>query len=402
MKSYFIRSASTCALRSSLTLARLFHYDYGPSRVSLGGDKACNKLARPCSGRAKFAKRLMRMKMKEDKNWNKKVVVPPVNSGLYPPVDRIKIQPDGQSPGRRKALPVEVARSFKTVVPTTLLVFSSPFSRPKGRDRSRLAHFCLPVATTSSSGSGGVPDSNRSGSASVLQHSRARERKSPLPPLPLVLPELIARANTATRSILDRNAGTCERGYTATAPTAPQPQWQSATHAIKENEERRPGTAPKGTKHQPQLRPAAAGRPARPPCGPPTRAASPLRHGCRRRAAARPGAATQERWRALGAALRRQLPREPYPPPTPPCARVPCGQDAQPSAEPADGSQLAPPPPPARGAAAPSSLVVPVISPFIPAARGAPYISPSQNDRSRQKNAIIDPAIRPPLSAVLT
>jgi hypothetical protein len=44
---------------------------------------------------------LIRKQMKEDK----KVAVPPVNSGLYPPVDRIRIQPDGQSPGRRKALP---------------------------------------------------------------------------------------------------------------------------------------------------------------------------------------------------------------------------------------------------------------------------------------------------------
>jgi hypothetical protein len=56
--------------------------------------------------------------MKEDKNWNKKAAVPPVNSGLYRPVDRIEIQ-RGQSPGRRKALPVEVARSTRTIVPTT-------------------------------------------------------------------------------------------------------------------------------------------------------------------------------------------------------------------------------------------------------------------------------------------
>ena len=48
---------------------------------------------------------MIRKKMREDKNWNKKVAVPPVNSGLYPPVDRIRIQPDGQSRGRRKALP---------------------------------------------------------------------------------------------------------------------------------------------------------------------------------------------------------------------------------------------------------------------------------------------------------
>ena len=161
--------------------------------------------------------------MKEDKNWNKKVVVPPVNSGLYPPVDRITIQPDGQSLGRRKALPVEAARSCKTVVPTTLLVFSSTFYRPKGRDRSRAAPFCPPVATTSNSGSGGMPDLNRSGSASVQQQSRGREHKSPLRPLPLVLPDLIARANTTARSIPDRNTGTRERQYTATATTTLKP-----------------------------------------------------------------------------------------------------------------------------------------------------------------------------------
>ena len=146
--------------------------------------------------------------MKEDKNWNKKVVLPPVNIRRYPPVDRITVQPGGQSPGRRKALPVEAARSCKTAVPTTLLVFSSPGHRPKGRDRSRVAPFCPPVATTSNSGSGGMPDLNRSGSASVLQQSQGREHKSPLRPLLLKLHDLIARANTTVRSILDRNTGT--------------------------------------------------------------------------------------------------------------------------------------------------------------------------------------------------
>jgi hypothetical protein len=136
--------------------------------------------------------------MKEDKNWNKKVAVPPVISGLCPPVDRIKLQPADQSPGRRKALPMEVAGISNTVVATTLLFFSSPVYRPKGRDRSRVALFRPPIATTSSSSSDGVPDLNRSRSASVLQQSRGRERKSLLPPLPLILPGLIARANTAT------------------------------------------------------------------------------------------------------------------------------------------------------------------------------------------------------------
>ena len=44
---------------------------------------------------------------------------------------------------------------------------------------------------------------------------------------------------------------------------------------------------------------------------------------------------------------------------------VPSDRHAQPSTEPADGSQLAPPPPPARGAAASSSPPSAVISPLI-------------------------------------
>ena len=120
----------------------------------------------------------------------------------------------------------------------------------------------------------------------------------------------------------------------------------------------------------PQLRPAAACRPARLPCDPPTRAAPPQRHGRRRMTAARTAAAAQERRRAPDAMLRRQLSHEPYPSAPPPCARVPSGRHAQPSAEPAGGSQLPPPPPPTRGAAAPSSLVLPLISPVISTARG--------------------------------
>ena len=78
----------------------------------------------------------------------------------------------------------------------------------------------------------------------------------------------------------------------------------------------------------------------------------------------KPAAAAQEcrreRRRAPDDTLRRQLPREPYPSTLPPCARVPSDRHAQPSAKPADGSQLAPPPQPARGAAAPSSLPSPI------------------------------------------
>lgn len=144
-------------------------------------------------------------------------------------------------------------------------------------------------------------------------------------------------------------------------PESREPARHGAPSTVKgrENaEQRRPRTAPKGTKHQPQLRPAAACRPARLPCDPPTRAAPPQRHGRRRMTAARTAAAAQERRRAPDAMLRRQLSHEPYPSAPPPCARVPSGRHAQPSAEPADGSQLPPPPPPTRGAAAPSSLVV--------------------------------------------
>ena len=77
------------------------------------------------------------------------------------------------------------------------------------------------------------------------------------------------------------------------------------------------------------------------------------------------GALVGARSHAAAAALAR-----PYRSALPPCAYVLSGRHAQPSAEQADGSQLAPPPPPTRGAAAPSSLVLAVISPVIPAARG--------------------------------
>jgi hypothetical protein len=177
----------------------------------------------------------------------------------------------------------------------------------------------------------------------------------PLDLLSLVLSELIARANTLIRSILGRKIGTWARQYTTAATATAQPQSQNATQRDQTYKERRPRVAPKGTKHQPELRPGAARRPARTPCGPPTRAVPPHRHGRRRMAAARPAAAVQERRRAPDATLWRQLPHEPYPSPTPPCAHAPSGRHSQASAEPADGAQLPPPPPPARGATAPSS-----------------------------------------------
>ena len=73
----------------------------------------------------------------------------------------------------------------------------------------------------------------------------------------------------------------------------------------------------------------------------------------------REGSCQERRW-APDDTLRWQLPREPYPSTLPPCAHVPSDRHAQPSAKPADGSQLAPPPQPARGAAAPSSLPSPI------------------------------------------
>jgi hypothetical protein len=200
---------------------------------------------------------------------------------------------------------------------------------------------------------------NRSRSASVLHQSRRRASKLHLDLLPLEVPVLIARAkraNTATRSILDRNTGTCKRGCTAATATTPQPQRQSATHAIRKISSEIPRMAPKGTKHQPQLGPAAACRPVRTLRRPPTRAAPPQRHGRRRTAVARAAAAAQERQRAPDDTLRWQLLREPYPSAPPPCAHVPTSQHAQLSTEPAGGSQLPSLPPAAWGAAAPSSL----------------------------------------------
>jgi len=139
--------------------------------------------------------------------------------------------------------------------------------------------------------------------------------------------------------------------------------WTRSKQSVHESE--MPKAAPKGTKHAAQLEPAAACRPAPTPRVSRTRATPPQRHGRRRMAAARPGAVTQGRRRAPDATLRRQLPHEPYPSAPPPCARVPSGRHAKLSAEPADGSQLAPPPPPAWGCAAPSSLVFTSHSPVI-------------------------------------
>ena len=48
---------------------------------------------------------------KECKDEYQKVIIPPVSSVLRVSVDRIDIQIDGQPPARRKALPVEAARS---------------------------------------------------------------------------------------------------------------------------------------------------------------------------------------------------------------------------------------------------------------------------------------------------
>ena len=265
---------------------------------------------------------------------------------------------------------MEAARSCKTVVPTTLLVFSSLFYRPKGRDRSRVAPFCPSVATTNNSGSSGMPYLNRSGSASVLTAlARERAQVASPPPTPGTLRSHPARQHHCTidhrQEFRHLSARIHSNSINNTSTTMP------ARHTRdQENEERRPRTAPKGTKHQPQLRPAAACRPARLPCDPPTRAAPPQRHGRRRMTAARTAAAAQERRRAPDAMLRRQLSHEPYPSAPPPCARVPSGRHAQPSAESADGSQLAPAPPPTRGAAAPPSLVLPVISAVISTARG--------------------------------
>jgi hypothetical protein len=170
------------------------------------------------------------------------------------PLITSKIQPDGQSPGRRKALPVEVARSSKTVVPTTLLVFSSPSYRPKDRDPSRVATFCPPAVTTSNSGSGGVPDLNRSGSASVLQLSRGRAQVASPSPTPGTPRSHCARQHHYTmdprqeyrhlRTRIHSNSN----NNTSTTMSARRTRDE-------ENEERRPGTAPRGTKLPPSSAP---------------------------------------------------------------------------------------------------------------------------------------------------
>ena len=128
--------------------------------------------------------------------------------------------------------------STEQVVPTTRLVFSSTVSRHRGRGRSLLASFRPPVATISSSSSGGVPDLNRSVRERPTAVTRERESKLPLDLLSLVLSELIARANIATRSILGRKIGTWARRYTTTATATAQPQSQNATQRDQTDKER--------------------------------------------------------------------------------------------------------------------------------------------------------------------
>ena len=69
---------------------------------------------------------MMAMVGKEHKDEDKKVVVPPVNSVLQPPVDRIEIQLDAQPAARRKALSRHAALKRPRVVPTTRLAFHLP------------------------------------------------------------------------------------------------------------------------------------------------------------------------------------------------------------------------------------------------------------------------------------
>ena len=105
--------------------------------------------------------------------------------------------------------------------------------------------------------------------------------------------------------------------------------------------------APKGTKHPAQLKPPLPAVLHAHPAA--------LRRAQRRRSATGapvwpwqgPPPPHRSRCRAPDIALRRQLPRDPYPSPAPPCARVPPSQHAQLPAEPAGGSQL-PSPPPSR------------------------------------------------------
>ena len=93
------------------------------------------------------------------------------------------------------------------------------------------------------------------------------------------------------RSIIERNAGTCERRYIATAPTAPQPQWQSATHAI-----RKMSSAGRGRRRKaPRISPSSA---------PPLSAALHAHHAALGRA--------QRRRSATGATI---WPRQGPPPP---------------------------------------------------------------------------------------
>ena len=127
-------------------------------------------------------------------------------------------------------------------------------------------------------------------------------------------------------------------------------QWTRSERSVQESEMRRwrrkaPSISPSSASPLPAVlhaRYAALGRAQRRRCA--TRATSRPRQ-------APPPLHRRSSRRAPDATLRRQLPHEPYPSAPPPCARVPSGRHAKLSAEPADGSQLAPPPPLAPPAA---------------------------------------------------
>ena len=146
--------------------------------------------------------------MKEDKNWNKMVVLPPVNSGLALPLIASKFSLIANQQPTRKPFPWKLPKR-RTLSPNhaaRLLLASFSPKRSRSKPFSTIPSTCRNNQQQRQWRSVGFePECPR---ASYSRHERERESKLPLDLLRLVLSELIALANSATCSILGRNTGT--------------------------------------------------------------------------------------------------------------------------------------------------------------------------------------------------
>ena len=164
---------------------------------------------------------------KEDEHFDKKAVGPPVDNGRSPPADRVAVRLDGQEPCSSQAAARNAAQKRQNSSSnhvTRLLLTHLSSETSCSNPRSTGPSTCPNRRQQRQWWRAGIgPESNRR--PPWPEESGRRESKFPLDLLPLLLPRLIARANTMARSILGRNTGSRARRYTATAAVAAaQPQ----------------------------------------------------------------------------------------------------------------------------------------------------------------------------------